>query len=276
MADLLSPPPDAPRPPEPRPCAAGFCETMVSASWLPFSSPPGWWQPRLCESCSATRTERESLERAEALRRKGLRDRLQTAGLAHGLQAMTFDTFRSEPGTESAIAAARTFAAAAAEALPQRGIMFVGVNGSGKTHLGAAILRHVLDGNYRVSGAFVRFSTYLRLIVRSLDGDRGSGAEELRSTMRTVDLLVLDDIGAAAERARRWDREELVELLEERALRRRPLITSTDLNEDALAEHLGNRVVSRLYGICEMVPMAEGEIEAGDFRRREQGGREDV
>ena len=130
MADLLGPPPDAPPSPGPRLCEGG-CGGMVAPFWLAFSRTPGWWQPRFCEACQAAHQEQQDRERAERGRREALRDRIRRAGLIEGLAECTFENFGRAPGTREALSAALSFAASTAERLPERGIMFVGGNGSG-------------------------------------------------------------------------------------------------------------------------------------------------
>ncbi len=267
MSELLGPPPGAPPAPPPLLCEGG-CGAKVAPFWTAFATNPGWWQPRLCDACSQKKRAEERRAQAERERLQCMRERIARAGLIEGLQNKTFENFQVLPGTQTSFAAARAFASQAVELLPERGLMFVGSNGAGKSHLSAAILHHALDGNHRLTGAFVRFSAYLKKLQQSFDGSQAVGPDDLRATMQSVSVLVLDDIGAAAARSRGWDREELVELLEERAVLRLPLVTSTDLDEAGLTDHLGKRVVSRLYGACRIVPMADGEIEAGDFRRR--------
>ena len=61
---------------------------------------------------------------------------------------------------------------------------------------------------------------------------------------------------------------KLLHLLEEREDRALPLLSTTDVGEADLIRHLGNRVVSRLWGMCEVVPMADGDAAAEDYRKR--------
>lgn len=263
IAELLTPPADAPPKPDSVPCG---CGAMVEAQWWP-GKPPRWIRAATCATCLKRAEQGRRRQRAEAERQRCLRERLKRAGLDGVRRRQTFRAFRPVPGTTSALAAAQAFSAC--EKLPHRGLLFVGTNGAGKTLLATAILNAALDRDLRLTGAFVTFAGYLRRLRAAFsDPERAGDAESLRLLMESVDLLVVDDLGAAAKRRGGWDAEELVGVLDARDAAGRPLIATTDLGGEELEEHLGPRVVSRLYGMCRIVPMADGDVEAQDYRRR--------
>ena len=155
----------------------------------------------------------------------------------------------------------------AAEALvggqPMKAPLFVGVNGCGKTHLALAILNHALGANPNLTGAFCEFADYLEMLRRSFRApDQYVAPENLRETVLAVDVLVLDDLGAARRTGGEWDSEELVRLLNGRIETKRVLIATADLSPEQMADKLGARVVDRLYEACRVVPM-----ECGSYRR---------
>jgi len=265
MAEIIGPPRNAAPKPEPLQCK---CGAEVEAVWWPGRQ-PRWLRGTRCAACLDRDERRRRSEKAEAERRRCLRERLEHAGLDGLRREQTLQAFEPVPGTASALRAAGTFGAC--EELPHRGILFVGRNGSGKTHLATAVLNAVLDGHLRLTGAFVTFAGYLRRMRAAFSNpERTMDADSLRHLMGSVDLLVLDDLGAVARRRGGWDAEELVSVFDEREIAGRPLIATTDLGEEELEEHLGRRVVSRLYGMCQVVPMADGDTEAADYRRRRQ------
>ena len=264
MAELLAPPPDAPPKPEPLLCE---CGTPVVPAWWPAGKLPRWIRGTRCGACLERDEADRRRKRDEAERRRTLRERILRADIDGMRRRQTLEAFQAMPGTASALKAATAFATC--QELPARGILFVGPNGSGKTHLATAILNTVLDRDLRVTGAFVTFAGYLRRLMAAFsDSERAGDADSLRRLMESVGLLVLDDLGAAGKKRSGWDSEELVGVLDARDATGRPLIATTDLGERGLEEHLGPRVVSRLYGMCRVVPMADGETEAQDYRRR--------
>jgi len=270
MSELIGPPLGAP----PKP-AAGTCATcgkVVEAVWIPGIEKPRWWVPSLCADClAAAQGVRRQQQEAEA-HSAWLRERIERAGLGGVRRLQTFAVFRPVPGTRGALAAAQQFAkVCAGEALPSRGLLFVGENGSGKTLLATAVLNYVLEENHTLSALLVRFSDYL-LKLRAAFGNRDDvmRAMDLRQVMATVDLLVMDDLGAAAMTRSEWDSEELARVLEDRDLAGLPILATCDLSGAELERRLGRRIVSRLFGMCRVVPMADGPVEAADYRRREQ------
>lgn len=263
---VVGPPPGAPPKPDAQPCYR--CQQLVEAMWLAVGK-AHWHQPLLCSTCQRESDAAARADRREADRRRWLAERIERAGLGTVRREKTFAGFLDRPGTKDATRAAREFARTfSVDESPRRGLLFVGMNGSGKSHLATAILNQVLDANHTMSGLFVEFAEYLlalRDAFAALEADVTAGS--LRHLMATVDLLVLDDLGAAASRRGGWDSEEMVRLLNAREIRGAPLVATADVDADELGKLLGSRVVSRLYGMCEVVPMADGTVEATDFRR---------
>jgi len=68
-----------------------------------------------------------------------------------------------------------------------------------------------------------------------------------------IGVLFLDDIGSVA--ATDWTRENLFGLLNERRSRRRPIVTTTNLDQDGLQAHLGELSYTRLVDNAVFVEM---------------------
>ncbi len=265
MGDLIGPPPDAAPKPEDGKCVE--CGRRTEPFWVPLGREPGWLVPERCGLCSHRRREREQADRDGERLRKWRAERYGRAGLTRGRREKTFENFRLRLGTEVAEQAGMELVCALAEGRPTReptkGLLFVGVNGCGKTHLALAILNRALDANPNLTGAFVEFADYLELLRRSFRApEQYIEPESLRETVVSVGLLVLDDLGAARRTGGEWDSEELVRVLNRRIESGLPLIATADLSPDQMADRLGARVVDRLYEACRVVP-----IECGSYRR---------
>jgi len=271
LGEILPQPDETTRP------VAGLCAEcggQVEPIWLPVTKRPRWFVSDLCKACAETRAQKQEQERHRKRAEETLRERIRRAGLGSPHRASrTFGTFEQVAGTELALARARMFAARMSDVpdMVHRGLLFVGLNGCGKTHLALGILHEVMASDIARSGLFVEFADYLAALRRSFrraTGDDSEDPEWVRYAMFEVELLVLDDIGAAASSRAGWDAEEMCRLLNHRIEAGRPIVATADVGPEELADRLGQRVVSRLYEACEMV-----KIEAGDYRRKgEQGG----
>ena len=67
-----------------------------------------------------------------------------------------------------------------------------------------------------------------------------------------MDLLHIDDLGA--EHRTEWVLEQLYTIINGRYEDERSTIVTSNLGPDELAEQLGERIVSRLEGCCEILP----------------------
>jgi DNA replication protein DnaC len=82
-------------------------------------------------------------------------------------------------------------------------------------------------------------------------GDDG-GKQRIRDC-QSAELLVLDDMGA--EKASEWTQERLYALVDHRYAHCMPLVVTSNLPPDRIDEQAGDRVASRLAGMCTVVPM---------------------
>jgi len=142
-----------------------------------------------------------------------------------------------------------------------RGIWLMGAVGSGKTALAMALVKAALE---RGHGVAIYSTPELFKALRDAIGDQ---ADPL-GALYTVELLVLDDLGA--QNTTPWALEQLYLLVDARYRERRPVIATSNLYPNELAEQLsaarvegsaafqptrdpfqlGWRVVSRLVEIC--------------------------
>jgi DNA replication protein DnaC len=136
----------------------------------------------------------------------------------------------------------------------RRGLFITGPVGTGKTHLAIAVLRASLAAEQ--SGLFLTLPTLLR-VIRSTWDRRGDGPteRELIDTAASVDWLVLDDVGV--EVASPWVQQEVYEVINARYVNRRPIVCTSNATTDELAQadRLGERTVSRLRQMCEVITL---------------------
>lgn len=124
-----------------------------------------------------------------------------------------------------------------------RSAIFIGMPGTGKTHLACGIGMHVIER----LGADVLFITVQRAI-RSVKDTWVKGAAQSESeavaTLVSPDLLVLDEVGV--QNGTDFERNTLFDVINERYERRKPTLYLSNLPKDELTTYLGARVMDRV------------------------------
>lgn len=158
-------------------------------------------------------------------------------------------------------------AAAFVEAFPvvDRGLLFYGRNGVGKTHLAVGMLKAVIRAK-GARGYFFETRELLRLVRDTYNRSVAETEMDVLAPVLHADLLVLDDLGA--ERSSEWVQETLGLVVNTRYNERRPTIFTSNLVDSAdntdprtFIFQLGARTRSRLMEMCDWV-----EIQGVDVR----------
>ena len=139
-----------------------------------------------------------------------------------------------------------------------KGLLFYGDNGVGKTHLAVALMKEVIR---RKGARAVFFETRdLLKLVRDTYNNQVEATElEVLRPALEADLLVLDDIGA--EKKSEWVEETLGLVVNTRYSERRLTVFTTNLKHTdnmgpySVALQLGLRIRSRLKEMCDWVHM---------------------
>jgi DNA replication protein DnaC len=128
-----------------------------------------------------------------------------------------------------------------------RGLWLTGSLGTGKTALAMIVSKAAIHAGRAV--AIYSCPRLLNLIRESIDG---VGVLDFLDSLAAVDLLHIDDLGA--EHRTEWVLEQLYTIINARYEDERSTIVTSNLGASELAEQLGERIVSRLEGMCEILP----------------------
>ncbi len=199
--------------------------------------------------CETEAEERWCREREEEERRRRIERLFPTWALGKRFQECTFESFILRPGTEKALKAAREFAAGFPPA-DGLGLLFIGVQGNGKSHLAAAIVHEVTAKGY--TAVFASVPELLSRFRATYDDEAQETEAQLMFGLRHAALMVLDDIGVG--KLTEWKLEKLYEIVDGRYRDRRPTVITTNLSPAELEEQVGARAYDRLLEMCRMVP----------------------
>lgn len=122
-------------------------------------------------------------------------------------------------------------------------LLFVGGTGLGKTFLSACIARVVADKGFSVA-----YESAVHLF-SLLEKNRFNPDEESReraAKLTECDLLIADDLGT--ELAGQFVTSALYTLINDRLLAERPMVISTNLNVEQIAQRYSPQIASRLQG----------------------------
>lgn len=173
------------------------------------------------------------------------------------LERFTFDKFRPyDDTTQKALELAKRFHPKTSN------LYLLGITGSGKTHLAAAIALHALES--RQSVQFFPSGPSLTRHLRGLDGLE----EERRiNDIAAADVLVINELGIGKDTE--FSIAMAVEIIDRRIMKgKNGLVLTSNLHPAELAAKAGDaRLESRIIGLCKI-------IEAGkkDFRKEHRVG----
>lgn len=198
----------------------------------------------------------------------------QVGGMtADRLKLMTFSNFKIAASSRlqseeresllAALQAAKQFADQ-----PRGFLTLLGTNGCGKTHLAAAIANRVLAEGHSVFFAVV--PDLLDHLRASFAPGREASYDETFERVRTVDLLVLDDLGAQV--ASPWAQEKLFQIVNFRTVAGMATVVTTDRDRKSLvAAH--PRIAARLFdpGVGTEIAILAPHYSVGSFRQQEKG-----
>ena len=218
----------------------------------------------VCQDCFGTGTKLDPVKGAMPCpcRRRDRSRKLTVASrIPRRYEKCSFSNFISEPETsqEKALLHAHKFA----NEYPavERGLLFMGPAGVGKTHLAVSIIRDLIEKGF--AGLFCEFGSLLKEIQDSYNPVSKSSELKVLAPVFQADVLVLDELGASVPTD--WVRDTMYQIINKRYNDNKLTIFTTNYSDKnkELEERITYRLRSRLYEMCTNV-VIDGE----DYRRQ--------
>jgi DNA replication protein DnaC len=190
--------------------------------------------------------------------------RLNASGIPRRFKNKTVNSFK---GRDKKTKDLRSFANSYIKCFNPRiegstGLLFMGGTGCGKTHLAIGIMRAIIEKGF--TGHYCNMVDFFALLRDSYGGDVDYDEMDMIDRATSVDILVMDDIGA--EKPSLWMLDRLYNVVNRRYESNLPiLVTTNKLDIKDLEDHVGKRVVSRL---CEMCQILDSEFPDIDYRMK--------
>jgi DNA replication protein DnaC len=271
------------KPPEPKVCE--FCGKTLYHEGVILFDQVAFWSPApqrcTCEAAVKYWTdyeekqrqakEQEELARKRAAMQVKINKLLGQSGLKKRFLNRTFENYKTRtPEQKKAYAVAKAYADRFHEFYERgEGLYIEGTNGTGKTHLAAAIALQLIH-----EGIPVVCKTSIDLlddIKRAFDDNQVSEYDVLK-VYKQVDLLIIDDLGK--EQCTDWSMSTLYSILNDRYEDMKPTIITTNFNEDTLIKNLTPKgydntkivaIISRLREVSTVLTMAWEDYRSGGY-----------
>ena len=147
----------------------------------------------------------------------------------------------------------------------ERGLLFEGPVGVGKTHLAVAILRGLTEKGAR--SLFCEYGTLLKEIQDSYNPVSRTSETSVLAPVYEAEVLVLDELGAS--KPTDWVFDTMTHIIGRRYNDKKLTIFTTNYldgrrteRDETLEDRIGVRLRSRLFEMCKTV-----QIEGDDYRR---------
>ncbi len=242
---------------------SGLCDAHGPFNGFVFSIAGKDIVPK-CPACQAEEDRRALRANAMMLaegKKLNLRTTFGHAGVPPRFLAKGFSTFEADSADKvAALQAAQNYAVNFSDELHHgRGLIFIGDTGTGKTHLAAAVCKEVIRHGY--VALFTSVLECTQVIKESYRKDSNRSEREAILQFVKPDLLVLDEVGM--QRGSHTESMLMTELFNQRYAQMKPTILLSNLTVDEIANVLGDRIISRLKEVSDVVVFGWG-----DYRER--------
>lgn len=193
-------------------------------------------------------------------RQQGIGERIKSHFIPEHILNATFDDIEPDPPRMAAIAGAVKFCSEFVPKETVQGLYLYGPMGVGKSLFAGAIARELAKCEVDVLMVYV--PDFIEEVKDAI-GSKESVAKKL-DALRTVPVLILDDIGA--ESMSGWVRDEVIGPVLQRRMERLPTIYTSNLTIQELFKHFANakgsqdekkaaRIIERIEPFVKLLPV---------------------
>ena len=176
-----------------------------------------------------------------------------------------FENFEVNSNNKKVYQSLKNYSEKLVNEVERKGLILVGNNGVGKTHLACSIANELIK-----NGIPIIYGTLINLLAElknTYDVDNNISEMEIIKLYEKVDLLIIDDLGK--EKPSEWGLEKLFTIINSRYESNLPVIITTNYDQNSLINRLSingeietaKSIISRLYEMCYLV-----KIEDRDYR----------
>ena len=173
-----------------------------------------------------------------------------------------FENFEVNSNNKKVYQSLKEYSEKLANSVERKGLILVGNNGVGKTHLACSIANELIR-----NGIPIIYGTLINLLAElknTYDVDNNISEMKIIKLYEKVDLLIIDDLGK--EKPSEWGLEKLFTIINSRYESNLPVIITTNYNnQNSLINRLSingeietaKSIISRLYEMCYLVKIED-------------------
>lgn len=225
-----------------------------------------------CPQCASEEREAQKTAADLALKRDRIESRIRWSGLEGRFKDATFDDFDAATSAQQKVLNACREYARDFNFTGGGGLWLIGPPGTGKTHLGSAMVRYVIEE--RDAAARIHSAREMVRMIRSTWGNREHGRgwdgqaiteEDMLYDFGHASLLVIDEIGVGF--GSEAEQVQLFDIIDARYKHRRPTVLLSNLPAKDLKTALGERAYDRLREGSQILVCQWESHRGGQIRR---------
>ena len=172
-----------------------------------------------------------------------------------------FENFEVNSNNKKVYQSLKNYSEKLVNEVERKGLILVGNNGVGKTHLACSIANELIK-----NGIPIIYGTLINLLAElknTYDVYNNISEMKIIKLYEKVDLLIIDDLGK--EKPSEWGLEKLFTIINSRYENNLPVIITTNYNQNSLIDRLSingeietaKSIISRLYEMCYLVKIED-------------------